>query len=96
MSALQLDTSINTTQGLKKQNTIRICYVQKKIPDKYRTQRKRLRGLRKNKTKKKEQSYTPGAFSPSIEPDMDFDIAMNDIPITFVSDDVGTFVKLAK
>ena len=34
MNALKLDTSINTTLGLKKQNKTRIYHAQKKISDK--------------------------------------------------------------
>ena len=71
---------MNTTLGLRKQNTTCMRHAKKKIIEKYKKQRQRLRVLRKNKLKEKDQSYMPGSFSTGITPDIvDFNIEKDNI-----------------
>ena len=67
---------------------------------KYKIRRQALRSIRKNKNKRKDKSYIPGAFSKETVPDVGFvENYVPDIQITFVNDnDVNqiSFVDLTQ
>ena len=98
MNILNLNSSLNTTLGVRKQNTTRIRHAKKKVTEKYKKQRQRLRVLRKNKVKEKEQSHMSGSFSTGIKPDVvDFHMEKKSIDIKFLSDDdVGVLITMTK
>ena len=74
--------------GLKRQDTIRLTKASQKITTKCKN-RQALRSIRKNKNKRKDKSYIPGAFSKKTVPDVDFVNYVPDIQITFVNDNVN-------
>ena len=70
---LGLTTSANLNASFKCEDKKRIADASRKISEKYRLQRQKLRNLRKRR-KPGKRSYFPGAFSTSTNPDIDISL----------------------